>query len=72
MRHFKVGVRIDAANQEAMIEEHFDPGRQDALLKLEERPEGREMTFYHKATLDGMTKRVEQVCLSIYLFAHAR
>lgn len=59
VRHFQKGVNIDHATPESLIEELFDPGRADALQKLEERPSGREMTMFHKATLDGMTKRIE-------------
>ena len=60
VRHFKKGVSIDQTTPEALVEEFFDPGRPDALQKLEERPGGREYTLYHKATLDGMYKRVEK------------
>jgi len=59
VRTFKKGVNIDQTTTEALIQEYFDPGRPDALQMLEEKPSGRELTFYHKATLDGMVKRIE-------------
>jgi len=59
VRTFKKGVNIDQTTPEALIQEYFDPGRPDALQMLEEKPSGRELTFYHKATLDGMVKRIE-------------
>ncbi|EKX54526.1 hypothetical protein GUITHDRAFT_100003 [Guillardia theta CCMP2712] len=58
-RYFRTGKRIDSNRKEHMIFENFDPGRPDALMKLVEKPEGREFTFYHKATLDGMVNRTE-------------
>ena len=60
VRHFKRGVSIDATTPEALVEEFFDPGRPDALQKLVEFPGGREYLLFHKATLDGMYKRVEK------------
>ena len=59
VRSFTPGVTIDAHTPEALIEEFFAPGRPDALQKLQETPGARHYLMYHKATLDGLMKRVE-------------
>lgn len=54
---------------ESLIQEYFDPGRPDALMELTEKPDGREFTFFHKATLDGMVKRIETFTRNRQVFA---
>jgi len=59
VRYYKPGTQIQIGQPESLIQEYFDPGRPDALMELVEMPDGREFTFYHMATLDGMVKRIE-------------